>query len=223
MNTKNFTSKHFLTHWMLNALLIWPSSLMLCIFLWWPVSLILKLLGLETNAGFITYSIIMVLRLIVPGLVVGYIIGGFQKLLVQDDLNWHLPDWLLLSAAGGFVGGLAILLLLYVPTTSIFNWMLAMPIFMLCVSSFQWLKMQQMVQAAWMWILANLSAGCVFSGLLFMNQPSVHNEPLLSFGLWILASLAQSLITGIVLLWLYDRPIMDEAELAPVYLEVRDE
>ena len=223
MNTRNFTSRNFLAHWMLNSLLIWPSSLMLCIFLWWPVALILRLFGLDIETHSIFSLIINFIRLIIPGLLVGYIIGGFQKILAHDDLGWYLSDWLKYSAIGGFLGGLVIVLLLYVPPTSTRSWMMAMPIFMGILSSFQWLKMRQMVHDAWLWILANLSAGCVFSGLLFMNHPTIHNEPLMSFALWIFATLAQGLITGIVLLCLYERPIIDEAELAPVYLEIRDE
>jgi hypothetical protein len=45
-------------------------------------------------------------------------------------------------------------------------------------------------------------------------------------GLWLLAVLAQGAITGLVMLWLYDRPVNDwdledEKQVAPVYLEVR--
>lgn len=225
MINRTSTTGHFLVHWVLANVLSWPGSLFLCMLLWWPFSIFLNFLELYTATNFLIPLIETSFRVIVFGIVFAYVLSGFQKSLAQEELNWHLETWLKYSSFGGLIGGLVILSLLYMPLSSSTVWFLTMPIFMSILSFFQWLKLRQMVYEAWLWILANFSAASVFSGLLFMNSPDtlIHNDPLLHFSLWILAILAQSLITGIVLLYLYDRLIPDDAELAPVYLEVRDE
>lgn len=225
MNTVNYNSNRFLVHWMLSALLVWPMSLFLSLLLWTPVSLLLNFLPPQFSSEPIILMLEIFTLLIIPSLVIGYVLGETQKTLIHDELDWNLSHWLKLSIGGGISGGLLVTALFYF--LSGFDertlWILAMPAFMLVLSSFQWLEMRQVAREAWLWILANVTGACVFSGLLFINQlnPMGDNYTFLSFGLWILATLAQGMITGIVLLWLYDRPIIEnEHELAPVYLEV---
>jgi hypothetical protein len=226
MNIINYKPNRFLIHWMVAALLIWPLSLFMSISLWAAVSLPLGFLGQWGSIGAFIPLLETITMLIIPSLVVGYIIGSAQKTLAGADLDWHLNNWRKLSIAGALSGGLLIATLLYfTQLDKQILWLLTMPIFMLVLSSFQWLEMRQAAREAWLWILANVTGALVFSGLLFMNQPNPmsDNHTFLSFALWILATLAQGMITGIVLLWLYDRPLADsENELAPVYLEVRN-
>lgn len=226
MNTVNYNSNRFLVHWMLSALLIWPASLFMSMLLWTPISFLLSFLHPWFSSEPIILMLEIVAMLIIPSFVIGYVVGETQKTLAHDDLDWYLNHWQKLSIVGGVSGGLLIATLFYFVNglNEQTLWILAMPIFMLVLSSFQWLEMRKVAREAWLWILGNVTGACVFSGLLFINQldPMSENYPFLNFGLWIFATLAQGMITGIVLLWLYDRPIADsDDELAPVYLEVR--
>jgi hypothetical protein len=226
MNIINEKPNRFLVHWMLSALLIWPVSLFICLMLWVPVSFVLSYLGHWEDLTSFVPIIGIIAMFIISGLVVGYVIGEAQKILVEDELDWYLFSWRKTSAVGGMCASLLVMFILYWANSLDLQtrWMLVMPIFMLVLSSFQWLKMRHMTHEAWLWILGNMTAACVFSGLLFMNQPDPFNDyySFISFCLWILATLAQSLIMGIVLLWLYNRPLLEDNELAPVYLEVRN-
>lgn len=168
---------------------------------------------------------------IIPGLSIGYIIGDIQYNLLRDFLDWTFIDWIKYSAIGGLIGGMAVLLLNlllvnYLPQR--LQWMMVLPVFILPLSLMQWRLLRDVAREAWMWVLANLTGAIVFSGLLFSLDPLpfIERSPLIDIMMWILAASSFGFITGIVMLWLYERPLSEwddeDAELAPVYIEVRN-
>ena len=66
----------------------------------------------------------------------------------------------------------------------------------------------------------------VFSALFFSTQTMPFHlvEPLGDLLRWLLATGAMGVVTGVVMLWLYERPLTEfddeNAELARVYVEV---
>ena len=107
--------------------------------------------------------------------------------------------------------------------------MMLLPLFILPISIMQWRILDPIAHEAWMWILGNLVAAIVFSGLFFSTQPMPFIEalPVASLILWLMAAIALGAITGVVILWLYQHQISEwddeNAELAPVYVEVRNQ
>ena len=233
MNTINVNPNRFLRHWLMHAIFVWIVSAVASLIAWSPVAILIAVLGQYDSLFFLVNILSTVAILIIPGAVIGYMVGDFQRNLVRDLLGWDLTPWIKYSIMGGVIGGLSVIagMMLfgtYLPER--IQWMITLPLFILPLSACQWWVLRQTTRDAWMWILGNVVAGIVFSGLFFSTQtmPFVLAEPLSSLFTWLIAAGSLGIITGIVMLWLYERPITefdDNLELARVYVEVhsRDE
>jgi len=230
MDHHRINTNRFLRHWLINSIVIWPGVAITCILAWIPAALLWTFLIHKAH-----FSTELIEGLRIPlflwfGLVSGYTIGDWQTRLIHEHLHWHLPGWGRFSAAGGVLG-MGFLLLVgsflkqWLPE---YTYLTMMPLYIAGLSTMQWFILRKTSHEAWLWVLGNIVAGIVFSGLLFFNQPVPFSpfSRVLTLGLWIIAAGAQGFITGIVLLWLYDRPVSEQSRadrtLAPVYIEVRD-
>lgn len=230
MENHTINPNRFLRDWIGNSIVIWPIVAVVCFVALAPFAMIY---GFALDGG-ITHPFMrwfMAIALMtIPGIVVGYTVGDRQENLIDTHLRWTLRGWTRWSMAGGLIGGfLVIIKTLFLETLTSHQFLLMsnMPIYVLCLSIAQWQILRQVAREAWLWILGNVVGGIVFSGVLFLNQPSAELPAYIwiVLGLWGLATLAQGAITGILILWLYDRPINEwnneDAEAVPVYVEVR--
>lgn len=214
----------FLGNWLLSALAVWPLALISGIFVWLPIALFLSMFLDTLHPPLFIQILRWIAALLLPGLIVATIIGEQQINLFRHELAWQPAHWLKYTCLGGMLGSFLIISLLGVFQGRVSEktlLMLLMPLFATCISLGQYLSLRKFVREAWLWVLANLVGGIVFSGLFFMNQPALldNYSKFTLFALWLLAVLAQASITGIVLLHLFDR-LPNDAELAPAYVEV---
>lgn len=231
MNTINVDENRFLRHWLVSSLGAWPTAAVACLIAWLPIAILSSLIAQFESLEFVAQGLLNLGIFIIPGLSIGFIVGDIQYNLLRDFLDWTFIDWIKYSAIGGLVGGMAVfilnlLLVNYLPQR--LQWMMVLPVFILPLSLMQWRLLRTVANEAWMWVLANLTGAIVFSGLLFNLHPLpfIEHSPLIDIMMWILAASSFGFITGIVMLWLYERPLVEwddeDAELAPVYIEVRN-
>lgn len=233
MKKQHDNSLRFLLAWVGSSVIVWPVSIFLCLIFfasaWFAIDVVDELLAMLAPYGLLRVFGLLLMGLL-PGLAVGFVLGDLQQRAMQMHLGQRVPHWMRVTLLGGALAGtITVLSTLFLGEYSArMYWeMIALPLFMLVLSAVQWWYLRQHVARAWMWTLANAVAGVVFVGLMAMNQPGRDNVwyPILQIGLWLIASVAQGLTTGIVLLWLFDHhhDHWDDGErdLARVYVEVR--
>lgn len=234
MQTRQDSPNRFLRHWLLNALIIWPIAGIASIIVWIPVAVVMSMLGRYDDLMPLVHGLSLICLLTLPGMTIGYMIGDFQRSLMREHLNWQQRDWIRLSVLGGLLGewlvvGITFVIAGMVPEKV--QLMLMLPLFVLPLGVAQWWSLRRTTRDAWLWILANITGAMVFSGVFFMNPafPFVNAldiEPLTTLALWALAASSLGIITGVVILWLYDHPVEDggewedDPELARVHVEV---
>ena len=229
MNTSNVNPNRFLQHWLMHAIAVWAVAAVASLIAWSPVAIIISVLGQYDSLFFLVNIISSLAILIIPGAVIGYMIGDFQRNLVRDLLGWELQNWIKASISGGVAGAILVIITMmlwgsYLPER--IQWMLTMPLFVLPISACQWWILRASTREAWMWILGNVVGAIVFSALFFSTQTMPFHlvEPLGDLLRWLLATGAMGVVTGVVMLWLYERPLTEfddeNAELARVYIEI---
>lgn len=222
MNEDRANTGQFLREWLAASVFVWPLVLGAWVVTWIPVGFLFNTIG-QTLLGEL---VAWLLLLILPGALVGYIVGDAQSSIMRDTLRWWSPQWARRSAIGGLMGGVLVLALNYIFDASIsdhLQWVVSMPLFVLCLSIGQWSALRHMTADAWLWIVGNLTGGIIFSSLVFINAP-VMQAPWLQFVWFVVAAAAQGAVTGYVIIWLYERLRRtpdDEREYARVYVEVR--
>lgn len=233
MEERKSLYNRFLWMWLVDSVGVWPVALIACALAWTPILVLGVLFGRgESLPPLLEWATLLAL-LLVPGTTIGYCVGDLQRNLIRTQLHWHTGGWLRWSVFGGLFGGVLAVGGAWL-SAGLFSeriqWMLLMPLFAFGLSLGQWWVLRRLTDESWMWVLGNVVGGIVFSGLLFMNQPDPTDPYHSIWGLllWLVAVLAQGVITGIVLLWLYDRPVDqsdnpldNDDDLARVYVEVR--
>ncbi len=233
MNTMNVNPNRFLRHWLASAIAAWPVSGIACLLAWIPFAVVSSILAQYESLELLARLILMLGIFTIPGLSIGYIIGDMQNTLLRDLLHRDFDQWIRYSSIGGLIGGFLVITGNFVASNHLsehWQWMLMLPLFILPVCVMQYLLLRQSMRDAWMWIIGNIVAAIVFSGLLFNAAPFPFSgeEPFYAMLMWFVAAAASGMITGIVMLWLHERPTIDpyydddDAELAPVYIEVRN-
>lgn len=231
MNTLNVNPYRFLRHWIASSIGAWPVAAVACLIAWTPVAILNSIPGQYESLRLPVQIISSLAMFIIPGMSIGYVIGDLQHTLLRDILKQDFSQWVRYSTIGGLAGGV-----LVISATLLFGhymsdqvqWMLILPLFMLPISIMQWRLLRPVARDAWLWILANLTAALVFSGLLFNTRsyPFYGSEPFTDLLLWLCGATAIGIITGVVMLWLYEHPLSEwddeDAEVAPVYIEVRN-
>jgi hypothetical protein len=227
MRTAQIDPNRFLRHWLINAVLVWPVVAIACLVLWSPLTLFLTMLGGYRAFSFLSEIASLLSLVIMPSLVIGYFVGNFQRNLLADELHWDIESWQRQTVVGAILGAILVVLGSFFKFGNSFEQesVFVMPLFVLGLSFAQWFSLRRESRHAWLWILGNITGGIVFSSLLLLNhvESLASVDSLVLLGWWLVAATAQGLVTGIVMLYLYERPIQEEGrELAPVYVEVRN-
>ncbi|MEO1290747.1 MAG: hypothetical protein AAFV93_23645 [Chloroflexota bacterium] len=231
MNTLDVKPNDFLLHWILNALGVWLVASVAILVSWTPIAIIISILNQYPLLEPLVPIISTIALFTLPGLSIGYVIGDMQQRLLHNFLRWNFgTEWVRVSSFGGLLGGILAMGTLFLVGHHLserMQWMIALPLFILPMSFLQWRILREVANNAWLWILGNVVATIVFSGLFFSTQPMPFEliDPLHGILMWLLAASALGIITGIVMLWLYEHPRTGwhepNDELAPVYIEVR--
>lgn len=231
MNTTNVNPNRFLQHWLMHAITVWAISAVASLIAWSPVAIVISVLGQFDSLFFLVKIISTIAIFIIPGAVIGYMIGDFQRNLVRDLLGWELQEWIRFSIIGGVAGGILVIISMVLFGSHLserIQLMLTMPLFILPLSACQWWILRPTSREAWMWILGNLVGAIVFSSLFFSTQtlPFPVVEPIGNLLKWLFATGSMGVVTGVVMLWLYERPLTEfddeNAELARVYVEIHN-
>ncbi len=233
MEERKTLYNRFLWMWLIDSVGVWPAALIACALVWTPILLLGVLFGRGESLPLLLEIVTLLALMTLPGMTIGYCVGDLQRNLIRTQLGWYTGGWLRWSVIGGLFGGMLAVAGMWLSAHFFperVQWMLLMPLYAFGLSLGQWWVLRRLAHESWMWILGNGVAGVVFSGLFFMNQPNPADPyaSLWKLLLWLAAVLAQGAITGIVLLWLYDRPTPQEDNaadeqdnLARVYIEVR--
>jgi hypothetical protein len=200
----------FYLWWTACAALVWPLSVIALAVILMPLGIIFNVVRPLPYDNPTLETLWLPVLAVLGGVIIAAVIANLQYWLLRTKVYWAADRWRFWTMLGGLFGGVALLggrLLLELLTSySIADrWMplLAMPIFMLFISLGQWMALRHAVRDAWLWVLGNAVAGMVFGGLL-SNNPSGDTGVLL-FGL---AVLSQALITGTVLLYLFEKRML---------------
>jgi hypothetical protein len=210
----------FLLWWTGSAVIAWPMAILLIALITYPLAMFLSMFGFTAllpvadSSSWLEQLLYLILIGGFLGGITGYSVGYLQSRLLQTRLYWVAERWRTWSTLGGIPGAILVAIIAFiVPVDALTNDLLlliAMPVFITVVSAFQWLSLQHIAKNAWLWILGNAAGGVVFAGLLVMNQPP---ESSLSYslsmpGLWLVATLAQGVITGFVMLHLFENHLL---------------
>lgn len=213
----------FLFWWMACAVVVWPLALFLTGLMMFVLSTVVSAMGLAMTAPGagslrLVYEIgVGLFMTTLVGGIIGFSVGHLQRSLLQTRLYWVAENWRFWSAAGGILGGIVCGLLLVINPAFVFDFqadgmllVLLMPFFMAAVSALQWRSLRHVVDHAWLWVLSNVAGGMIFAGLILMNQPPTYtvNYSLGIIGLWLLATLAQGLVTGFIMLHLFETHLL---------------
>ena len=228
MNTVDVNPNRFLRHWIASAMTVWFVAAVACLLAWIPIAVLSSMLAQFASLTVIAEMLTMIAIFTIPGLTIGYVIGDMQHKLLRDILHWDMHSWIRYSSIGGLLGGFLVIfatILFGAQLSDRLQWMLALPLFMLPISIMQQRILRTYVRETWLWILGNVVGAIVFSSLMFGQQVILDAFPATSALMWLLAAAALGIITGIVMLWLYERPRSDwgeeDAEFARVYVEAR--
>lgn len=204
--------------WIACSLFIWPLAAV-------TLSVMLLPLGMIFSAFYpspydaVAYQLYDTARLFllapIVGAGVGFSMALLQRWLLRSKLYWAADNWRKWSIVGGIVAACVLLAANYfvilLPSQFIYQnfAVLAMPVFITIVSVFQYLSLRHAVKDAWLWILGNLVAGMVFSGLLLNNQTSAYDDAeLYNLFMIILAPTVLGTITGFVMLFLFEKKLL---------------
>ncbi|XWX04100.1 hypothetical protein VZO05_00830 [Aggregatilineales bacterium SYSU G02658] len=157
-------------------------------------------------------NVLTVAMLIAMAVVIGWSVGFLQKLVIEQRLGWGAEGWVFGSVVGAILGllGLIAFVMLFPRFTAQNGPAYLMPLFITPVAMCQWRVLRRAVNQAHLWVLANIAAGLSYALI-----PVVFaSEPLL---IVLLAPLAQSALTGMMLIWLFERyRIHNRPAVAPV-------
>jgi hypothetical protein len=204
--------------WIVASLLIWPLAAIILGIIMLPLAMVFSIFEPSYRAD--TYqlyqSIGMILAMPLVGAIIAWSMSVLQRWLLRRKLYWAADKWRRWSIIGGAVGAYAVALpLFFIRSGDDIYVALMMPIFIAVVSAFQFLSLRHAVKDAWLWILGNIVAGMVFSGLLLSNRRSYEPD----FGVVMLAGASLGVITGYVMLFLFEKkllPMKPEDDSTPV-------
>ena len=231
MNDAQPNANHFLRQWLAHSLVLWPVAVVASVLAWLPLAVLMVFFAQGSELPLLLKIVNSFALMLIPGAAIGYCAGSSQLSLMRDYLNWQPENWIRYSTIGGTLGSFVVLLttiILRDMMPTITQLMIAMPLFALMYSLLQWWTIRKTTRDSWMWVLGNVVGGIVFSGLLFLNQLDgavADWQKVWMLFMWVFAVLGQATVTGIVLLWLYERPVPEtpDEEYAYAYVEVRDD
>ncbi|QPC82912.1 hypothetical protein G4Y79_00640 [Phototrophicus methaneseepsis] len=212
----NYKTDKFWSHWIGGSMLVWPISVVVAAVIFVPTAFffgsLLQIHMFDYTGTRFSDLLMGGVMTVIAGGAIGFAVGSIQQYILKNILLWTADRWTLASVLGGIAGGIIVGFmflmddpsLYYVHDVTIFT---AMPIYITVLSMVQYLALRVAVRSGWLWVLANLVGGLVFSGLLLRNSldPAVWGDLIASLGMWALAIIAQGAVTGYVLLFLFER------------------
>jgi hypothetical protein len=212
----------FMLWWIACSIFVWPLAVVVL-----GLVLVPLMIALQTVIPDIYYSpqssvIMGIIGVPVVGMALGLTIAMLQRWLLRQKLYWAADGWRKWSLLGGAVGacivfGMTSMINTMLPYNFSEKWsaFVMMPSFLLFLSAAQWFTLRNAVKQAWLWVLGNVAAGMVFSGLLTAYYDGDTSVAVLA--MFALAVLAQGYITGYVLLFLFEKKLLP---MAPEGVEV---
>ncbi len=201
----------FYLWWTACAVLVWPLSVIALGVVLMPIGIVFNIVRPLPYDSTMLDTLMMFGLMLLGGLIIAAMVGGLQRWLLRTKLYWTADGWRFWTVLGGAFGativGLGRLFLdEFASYYAADYWMtlLAMPVFMLCVSLAQWVALRQAVRDAWFWVLGNVVAGMVFGGMLSNNAEGRDAAFLFFVG----GVLAQAIITGFVLSYLFEKKLL---------------
>jgi len=215
MDNYQIKARPFLLWWVASSLFVWPLAIVIGGVLMFPLGMLLSVIRPPFDANQTWYTLLS-FGLIVPilGAVIGFSIGHLQRWLFRKRLYWAADYWRRWSIGGGVLAAISVAgVVFFMQPLAMLDErvivMVMMPIFVSILSAVQWWLLRGAVREAWLWVLGNLAAGVVFSGLIVMNRPALSSAgyALATMGLWLLAALVQGTISGFVILFLFEKKL----------------
>lgn len=211
-----YTIKPFsmLAWWVACSIFVWPLTFVVIAMIALPSTYILsEILPYDSSTP---QFLVMVAGVPILGMIIGACMAWLQRWILRTKLYWAADKWFRWSMLGGAVGAsiVTLCLIIFQQQPYYLNngeeiWFIMMPIFLTIVSTFQVLALRHAVKQSWLWIIGHLVAGIVFAGILMSNEPSYYNPsyPMMMLILVLFAVSALGLITGFVLLFLFENKL----------------
>jgi len=212
MRRYQYDTTKFWTRWLSGSLLVWPLSLVIGGVLFVPIaftlgSLIPALDGFGSNMS-TREALFGGVVILIIGTAIGFSVGYVQRNIFRSVLYWTADGWTTASTIGGFAGAVVSGAVMYVadsPPNDTLSVVL-MPVYIGCVGTAQWVTLRVATRSAWLWVLANIVGGLVFSGLMFRNTGMFFlTDGIGPLIMWAASAAAQGAITGYVILYLFER------------------
>lgn len=228
MHNYQIKANRFLLWWVIGSIMVYPMAVILGGILMVPVGMVANFMRPTSYYYYNTsyhstlpdffFGVAVVILL---GGVIGFCVGQIQRNLLRRYLYWTADNWRRHSVMGGMGGAILAMMVSNLLPNSAGDWkfLVMMPVYVLCLSIAQWMTLRHATRSAGLWIFANVIGGVVFSGVLVMNQPDYYSRSYntVMFFLFGLAVFAQAVITGIMMLWLFEKyAYPPEPELEPV-------
>ncbi|MGJ3239414.1 MAG: hypothetical protein ACFE0Q_11960 [Anaerolineae bacterium] len=210
MNNSRYRIAPFktLAWWLAYSLFIWPMSIVALAMVGLPLLYLTNGLFYSQLYHPMLEMSLTVLGVPFAGVIFGACLAFLQRDILRTRLYWTADDWYRWTIIGSVAGVIVIgVLALIYPRLFWYNHnqLYVMPIFLTVLSLFQVVSLREAVKQTWLWVFAHLVGGVVFASVLrsaYDNPP--HNDLLMM----ILAVLAVGLVTGIVLLFLFQRHLL---------------
>lgn len=202
-----------LTWWIFASLFAVPLVAIALVVIGVPTVFVGNMLFEPLMENDIFIGIAVIIAIPIAGAIIGVVVAFLQRIILRKQLYWAADKWLRWTMLGGAVGASVVVVCIAFFGDSFFYEVKAlflMPIFLVCVSSFQFIALRHVVKQAWLWIIANIVGGIVFAAVPLNNQVGRYdpNSESISFGIGLLAVLSLGFITGLILIFLFDKKLL---------------
>lgn len=200
----------FLLWWSVSAVFVWPFAVIALAVVLVPIGIIFSGVRPVPYTSALLDEVFFFITLLLGGWIIAGVVASLQRWLLRTRLYWSADGWQFWTMLGGFMGALILgggrLLLdatLGYYMADRWSLLLAMAAYMMVVSAAQWMVLRHAVRDSWLWVLGNFVAGMVFGGI--VSQTHDYHFDMLQF---FTAVLAQGVITGYVLLYLFEKKLL---------------
>ncbi|MCA9881972.1 MAG: hypothetical protein KC615_14520 [Anaerolineae bacterium] len=206
-----YDTNSFWMRWLGSALFVWPMSVVVTVIVFVPLAILVGAFEVAFIDNTMEDLVMSAIVFVLAGGAIGFSIGVLQRYVLRNVLYWTADYWRVSSTIGGIIGAIVLGLLMlitdqYLLEDTLFT-LAAMPIFATILGVAQMFALRVAVSHSWLWVLANLVGGLVFAGLSMRNSldPRAWGELIGTLGLGILGAMAQGIVTGYILLFLFER------------------
>jgi len=239
--TSHIKTTHFWLAWIFASLLVYPM-VVICLL---AFSMILSPFFTAVSSTFNSASNLALDTLYLGlvsssvGGVIGLVIGFLQRSVIERYFHIRFYDWKRATIIGGMIAAPVMVVCMQGVNTVIsdnywqliesgmyrpldtFTNIMPMVMYVTLMSVIQVVILRRYVGHAWLWIMANATAGFMFSMLVSTSY---------DFGVsnWMIAAIAQGAVTGFAMLWLLhhfsqDIEIDEKQELAYQHVPIEND